>query len=290
MKAKVLLQIDSDEHPSSFDSIVAIDSGVDRLLSYGGVSVDQVTGLIHGGMFTRGPKDLCCTAAFFGGSDVAETTRLFEQAKKCFFGPVRISMMADPNGANTTAVAAVLCARRHMSFEGQRVVVLGGTGPVGRRVATLIAAQGGQVCLVSRNEERAAVACDEVRAVLGADAELEPMSVCDSRSAVAVLSSAAAVFAAGAAGVELLHESWLESASHLKVAVDLNAVPPVGISQIGVTDAGDVRQGVVCYGAIGVGGLKMKIHRESLQSLFASNEVLLDLDEIYQVGTQIEAS
>ena len=282
------MQFDSDEHPSSFDSIVAIDSAVDQLLTYGGVEIDQITGLIHGGMFTRGPADLNRTAAFFGGSDVAMTTRLFERAKGCFFGPIRISMMCDPNGANTTAAAAVLCAKRHMSLEQRKVVILGGTGPVGCRIAALVAAQNGKVVLASRNRERAMAACDEIKSIVGDHVTVEPATITDSRAAVTCLQETDAVFAAGAAGVELLHESWVESISGLQVAIDLNAVPPGGIGQIEVADSGTLRGGVACYGAIGVGGLKMKIHRKSLQSLFETNQAVLDLNEIYQVGCEIE--
>ncbi|MCH2182896.1 MAG: methylenetetrahydromethanopterin dehydrogenase [Mariniblastus sp.] len=290
MKPKILLQIDGDPHPSSFDSIVAVDSGVDQLLTYGSVTVEQVAGLIHGGMFTRGPQDLNRTAAFFGGSDVALTTRLFERARECFFGPIRISMMSDPNGANTTAAAAVLCARRHLELAGRKVVVLGGTGPVGCRIATLAASQQAHVVLASRNREKASAACQAIKSSLGDRVVLEPVAVADSQAAVACLEGVDVLFSAGAAGVELLHGSWVDAVPDLQVAVDLNAVPPAGIGQVEVADRGAQRGNTACYGAIGVGGLKMKIHRQSLQSLFESNEVILELDEIYQIGSQIEAS
>ena len=61
---------DSDTQPSSFDSVVAIDAGVDQLLRYSQVEVDGVVHS-HGAMFTRGGDDLR-TAIFIGGSRVAE--------------------------------------------------------------------------------------------------------------------------------------------------------------------------------------------------------------------------
>ena len=67
---KILVQLDTDSHPSVFDRVVAIDAGVDELFSYGGVTVENVTGLVHGAMFTRSPNDLKNTAIFVGGSDV----------------------------------------------------------------------------------------------------------------------------------------------------------------------------------------------------------------------------
>ena len=87
----------------------------------------------------------------------------------------------------------------------------------------------------------------------------------------------------------MLHGSWVDAVPNLQVAVDLNAVPPSGIGQVEVADKGVLRGNTSCYGAIGVGGLKMKIHRRSLRSLFEGNDVILGLDEIYQIGSEIES-
>jgi len=48
-----------------------------------------------------------------------------------------------------------------------------------------------------------------------------------------------------------------------------------------------VRDGVVCYGAIGVGGLKMKIHKAALRKLFETNDQVLDRDGIYAIGESL---
>ena len=58
MMRKLLLQLDSSRLPSVFDQIVAYDAGADVVLSYGGVTPEDVRDLIHGCIFTRGPKDL----------------------------------------------------------------------------------------------------------------------------------------------------------------------------------------------------------------------------------------
>ncbi|MDG2471418.1 MAG: bifunctional NADP-dependent methylenetetrahydromethanopterin dehydrogenase/methylenetetrahydrofolate dehydrogenase, partial [Pirellulaceae bacterium] len=39
--------------------------------------------------------------------------------------------------------------------------------------------------------------------------------------------------------------------------------------------------------AIGVGGLKMKIHKAALRKLFTQNNQVLDANEIYDIGTGI---
>ncbi|HUC77622.1 MAG TPA: methylene-tetrahydromethanopterin dehydrogenase N-terminal domain-containing protein, partial [Vicinamibacterales bacterium] len=103
---KLLLHLDSARHPSAFDRIVALDGGADEVLSYGAVTEDAVRDLVHGAIFTRGLKDLHNTAIFIGGTDMAAGERLLAAARKAFFGPMRVSVMLDSNGSNTTAVAA----------------------------------------------------------------------------------------------------------------------------------------------------------------------------------------
>ena len=66
---KLLLQLDSSRLPSVFDRIVAYDAGADEVLSCGGVTESDVRDLVHGCLFTRGPKDLKNSAVFIGGAD-----------------------------------------------------------------------------------------------------------------------------------------------------------------------------------------------------------------------------
>src|SRR2546422_6094229 len=68
---KLLLQLDSSRLPSVFDRVVAYDGGADEVMSYGSVVETDVRDLIHGCIFTRGPKDLKNTAVFIGGADMA---------------------------------------------------------------------------------------------------------------------------------------------------------------------------------------------------------------------------
>ena len=122
-KPKILLQFDSDPHASVFDAVVAVDSGVDKLLQYGGVEAVSVRDLVHGAMFTRGPQDLLSTAIFIGGSNVATGEALLKKVTSCFFGPMRVSVLLDASGANTTAAAAVLAASHHVELDEITAVV-----------------------------------------------------------------------------------------------------------------------------------------------------------------------
>ena len=134
-KPKILIQLDIDPQPSVFDGVVAVDSGVDHLFRHGGVTPAAVRDLVHGALFTRGSGELCSTAIFVGGSNVAAAEAVLEAVKKTFFGPFKVSVLFDANGANTTAAAAVLAALESMdgSLEGVPAAVLAATGPVGQR-------------------------------------------------------------------------------------------------------------------------------------------------------------
>jgi len=286
---RILIQFDSDSHASVFDSVVAVDSGVDHLLQYANIEPTNVRPLVHGAMFTRGPKELQNTAIFIGGSNAALGDSIGEQVKQTFFGPVRVSVMVDGNGANTTAAAAVLCAARHVDLSSTIAIVLGGTGPVGMRVARLLLRQGSQVILTSRDAVRAQAACESLRNRLGSiEGRLTAIGLVNDDKLRGALAQSTVIFSCGAAGATLINAEQLNVASQAKVAIDLNAVPPAGIEGIGVMDKAVQRGTRFDYGAIGVGGLKMKIHRESIQSLFSRNDLYLDAEEIYAVGEQIE--
>jgi len=281
--AKILICLDTDPQPSVFDAVVAADAGVDQLLRHGGVTASAVRDLVYGAMFTRAPGDLKNTAVFVGGSDVVAGDALLAKVRECFFGPMRVSVMLDSNGANTTAAAAVRCTRSHVSLPETAVTVLAATGSVGRRVVRLLAREAARVRVASRQWSRAQAVCDSVRALVP-EAELEPREVRDENSLREALADTAVVIAAGAPGIELLPERLRAESRSLKVAIDLNAVPPTGIGGILPQDKAAERDGQVVYGAIGVGGTKMKLHKAAIRRLFEANDLVLDAEEIYALG------
>ena len=287
-KQRILIQLDSDKHASVFDGVVAVDSGVDHLFQYSQVSVDDVEGLVHGAMFTRGPQDLHQTAVFVGGSDVATGEALAEAATNCFFGPMRVSVMMDSNGANTTAAAAVLAAAREMNLNGVEALVLAGTGPVGLRAGRLLAAQGARVKLGSRSLERAQQAAAAIQSQVDGS-EVQGIATATGEETLLAAKDAEVIIAAGAAGIQLISKSVWEQCEQLKVLIDLNAVPPLGIVGVDVMDKAKADGQQILYGAIGVGGTKMKIHKAAIASLFESNEQVLDAEEIYSIGESLES-
>lgn len=286
-KPTILLQLDTDPQPSVFDGVVAVDAGVDHLFRHGGVTPETVRELVHGCLFTRGPSDLHRTAIFIGGSDVSAGERLLEAVKATFFAHFQVSVLFDANGANTTAAAAALAAVEGMggSLQGVEAAVLAATGPVGQRVARLLGRLGANVSVGSRKLDRARTVAGSLEAVTGG--RFTPFSSEEPDRLAAGLARASVVVAAGAAEALLLPLSVRQDLKALKVVIDLNAVPPVGVEGVKSADKGAERDGVKSWGAIGVGGSKMKIHRKTLQDLFTSNDKVLDAEEILAIGQSL---
>ena len=281
----LLLHIDTSPHPSVFDRVVALDAGADEVMSYGGVVESAVRDLVHGAIFTRGPKDLRHTAIFIGGTDMAAGERVLAAVEAAFFGPLRVSVMLDSNGSNTTAVAAVAkLGQAAGDVRGRRAVVAAATGPVGLRAAGLLAHAGADVSATSRRPQHGALA-ERIRERWGAVVKESVLS--DASQAAATLEGAELLLAAGAAGVCLIpRDAWL-GREGLRAAADLNAVPPLGLEGIEVHDNGVSRSGTTTFGALGVGGLKMKIHKACIARLFEQNDLVLDVEAIAEIGRNL---
>jgi hypothetical protein len=282
---KLLLQLDPDKHPSAFDRIVAYDAGADDVLSYGGVAPGDVAPLVHGAIFTRGPAELAHTAVWIGGSDAAAGEALLDAARKAFFGPFRVSLMMDANGCNTTAAAAVARLAGVLDLKGARVVILAGTGPVGVRAAVLFAREGARVTLTSRSLARARTVAEQLQARFGV--EVTPAEAADEAGIARALEGAAVCLTAGAAGTTLLRRAVWSRSPTLVALADVNAVPPLGIEGIEATDKSTERDGKKVFGALGIGSLKMKVHKACVARLFQRNDEVLDVETIYGVARSV---
>lgn len=282
---KLLLQLDSSPHASVFDRVVAYDGGADEVMSYGGVTEGAVRDLVHGAMFTRGPAELRNTAVFVGGADMAAGERLLAAVQQTLFDPFRVSVMLDSNGSNTTAVAAVVRMLEAVGDVRGRRAVVAGTGPVGTRAAGLLARAGADVVITSRGPDEGERAAGSIRARFGG--RVRAFTMPDASGARAALDGAELLLNAGPAGLCLVpREAWTRRPG-LQVAVDLNAVPPLGVEGIDVADKGAVRDGVACFGALGVGSFKMKLHKACIARLFDRNDRVLDAEAIADVAREL---
>ena len=283
-KPTILVQLDTDAQPSVFDAVVAVDAGVQHLFRHGGVTPENVRDLVHGTIFTRGPADLNSTAIFIGGSNVPVGEAILDMIKKTFFGPFRVSVLFDGNGSNTTAAAAVLTALQASggSLRETRVLVLAATGPVGQRIVRLLGRLGATVAIGSRDLGRAGALASRLHEATGA--QILPFDMTRSDSLAGELRTASIVINSGPPGVQLLPAALWQNFSHLKVLIDLNAVPPLGIEGVEATDKNKGRSGVQAWGALGVGGTKMKIHKKAIQHLFTASNQVLDAEEVLALG------
>jgi hypothetical protein len=285
---KLLLQLDSSRLASVFDRVVAYDGGADEVMSYGGIAAADVRDLVYGCMFTRGPKDLKQTAVFIGGADMAAGEQLLTAATQTMFKPFTVSVMLDSNGSNTTAVAAVAKMLGVVpDARGKRVVVVAGTGPVGQRAAGLFAKAGADVVITSRKQDAGDRARDLVRQRFGGQVRCVGMP--DAADAARALEGAVLVLNAGPAGVMLVPRQAWANRPGLKVVADVNAVPPLGVEGVDTMDDGVTKDGVVCFGALAIGNLKMKVHKACIARLFERNDLVLDAETIADVARELMA-
>ncbi|MEF7612941.1 NAD(P)-dependent methylenetetrahydromethanopterin dehydrogenase [Aquincola sp. MAHUQ-54] len=284
---------------SPFDINMAADAGYQLVVPYADVGLDAIRGLTQDTIFSRGPKGVARTGIFIGGRDAVLAADMLERARDSMVKPFIVSLMADPSGAYTTAAAMVACVegalRKHhgLGLDGRRVVVLGGTGPVGRIAGVIAAQAGAEVHLSSRNgidvaEEAAQQTARRFGVVLHGVSGGDRAAV---RSSVA---EADVVLACAAAGVQVLSAEDLGLATSLKVAADVNAVPPEGIAGVGVMDDGKPlpagAAGAVGIGALAVGNVKYQTqHRLLVQMVEGNQAVVLGFAEAFAKAREIVA-
>lgn len=282
---KLLFQFDTDIHPSSFDTVVAYDGGADHVIPYGGLTPENVLALVEGTIFTRAPKDKKNTAIFIGGSNMMAGQALFLAVQKYFFPGFQVSIMLDSNGSNTTSAAAVAKIATSSPLAGKKVVVLGGTGPVGQRAAAMLALEGAEVSITSRRIASAEQARAAIKERFKVDSTA--LEAIDNDARGEAIKDTNIVLATGAAGIELLNPEHWENNSNLDVIADANATPPLGIGGTEVLDKGIDRHGKKVWGAIGFGALKLALHRACIGQLFEDNKQVLDAEVIFKLAKEM---
>lgn len=280
---------------SPFDINMAVDAGYDVVVPYCGVSAAEIRGLTQDAIFSRGPKGVKATGIFIGGRNVILASDMLETARAAMVPPFEVSVMADPSGSYTTAAALVACVEQQLqrahdtSFAGKRVLVLGGTGTVGRIAGVLAAGLGAEVSLghhakLSSAEAAAAETGQRFGCLLaGADA-----STPEARRAA--LAGADVVLAASVAGVQVVTAAEREAAVRLLVAADVNAVPPEGIAGVGVMDSGKpLPEGRgVGIGALAIGNVKYQVEHRLLRAMREGDKpVYLGFREAFAMAREV---
>jgi methylenetetrahydrofolate/methylenetetrahydromethanopterin dehydrogenase (NADP+) len=285
---KILIQLDTDEHPSTFDAIVAHDADVDVLLQYGGIEPDVVKGLVQSAFFTRGPKDLANMAVWVGGSSVGAGEEVLAAVQEAFFGPFQVSAMLDSNGCNTTAATTVARLAAEIDLKDRKVVIVG-AGAVGLRSAAILKDEGCEVTVSGIPASR--FGDKPYRRARGLDVaekrDMKTVEPDDDDELAKILDGASLVLAAGPAGVELLPESVWKKVDSIEVLADYNAAEPLGIEGTSAEDELEDYDGKRVLGALAIGGPKMKVHKACVRRLFETNDAILDVDGVYEIAKEL---
>jgi hypothetical protein len=282
---KILIQLDTDRHPSAFDAIAAYDADVDVVVGYGDITAENLADVVQGAIFPRGPDGLANTAFWVGGSKVRDGEAVFEAAQKLFFKPFNPSIMLDSDGSNTTSAAAVARVRGAVELNGTKAAVIG-VGPVGLRTAELLRREDAEVTMFTFPPDTMEGKYRRASGIpLAEDAGFEVIEPSSSDELDSGLAGRAVIYAAGPAGVQILRRSgWAQEG--VRVIVDYSAADPVGVEGVDRGDSLEEEDGVLKLGALAVGGPKMKLQRACIQAMFETKGTVLDLDGVYDVARE----
>jgi methylene-tetrahydromethanopterin dehydrogenase len=292
-KPRVLHFLTPLANVSPFDVNMAADAGF-VIASYTNIALKDVSALTQDAMFSRAPDDAAKTCLFIGGRDALLALDMLDAAKASMFPPFQISVFADPSGAFTTAAAMIACVERRLQAKGAglagaTVAVFGAKGVVGGIVGLIAAEAGAKVTLVAHDESGVVPAkAGEFAKRFGRQLAVAYGNTEAARRAA--LETADVVLAAGRAGLQILSLSELASARRLKVAADINAVPPPGIEGVDVSADGAPIPGTsgVGIGALAIGGVKFQVQHALLRRIYdAESARALDFRDAYRAALDI---
>ena len=283
---------------SPFDVNMAVDAGYQVVTPYCQVTLDGVAGLTQDAIFSRGPKGVRRTGIFIGGRDVAMAADMLERARGALVPPFAVSLFADPSGAYTTAAALVACAeaalRRHHAtdLKGLHVLLLGGTGPVGR-IAAVLCSQAGATAVLGSHKGLDAADAAAHETGKRFDTVLASASTRTRADLHEALARADVVMGVAAAGVQVMDEQDRASAPRLRVAADVNAVPPAGLAGVGVMDDAKIIDGtrIVGIGALAIGNVKYQVQNRLLARMReADHPECFGFEEAFEVARGLLAA
>jgi methylene-tetrahydromethanopterin dehydrogenase len=272
---------------SPFDINMAYDAGYDGVVPYTHVELEQVAALTQDTIFSRGPKGAKRTGIFIGGRDNGLAADMLDGARKAMVPPFEVSVFVDPSGAFTTAAAMMAAVEKHLKkahttdLKGKRVMIFGGSGPVGAAAAVLASQAGAKAGIVGREQSsRARLTAEDCNRRYGT--HVEPVEANTEALKLAMMQQADVVLATARAGHRVVTKELLAAAPRLMVAADVNAVPPSGIEGVGPMDDGAPlaagARKAVGIGALAIGNIKYQTQRGLLEMMLkAEKPMYLDM-------------
>jgi methylene-tetrahydromethanopterin dehydrogenase len=292
---RILHMITPLKHMSPFDVNMALDAGYDDVIAYTNATIEDVYSLIQDAIFSRSPEGIKRQGAFIGGKRAIEALDMMDRAKKAMVPPFEISVFADPAGSFTTAAAMVACAKKALrttfdtDLNDKRVIVFGGTGVVAFASAVIATIDGANAILVGYDgPERVRRLTMDANARFEVDLGYADGTTEEQKAELA--QSADLIFSAGPAGRQILSLAQITPAKNLKVAADVNAVPPLGIEGIGVKDNGVPIEGTntVGIGALAIGDVKYKTETGLFKEMIeADKPIYLDFRAAYRLAQDL---
>jgi methylene-tetrahydromethanopterin dehydrogenase len=293
----ILHMLSPQKHMSPFDVNMAADAGYKVIIPYINVTLEEVTPLVQDAIFSRPPDYGTRTGIFIGGKDAILSLDMMEAARKAMVPPFSLSVFADPAGSFTTAAAMVACVERVLKFKfgrswkGIKVAVFGATGVVGFASSIITAIEGARVQLVAhRGVDRVIKSAAVSKERFGVD--LEPVAGETADQKQAIIENAEVIFAAAAAGVQVISKEHKDLAKNLLVVADVNAVPPPGVEGMELFMDGAPLPGCQALGVgpLAIGDIKYKTESGLFKQMIASKEPLaLDFRQAFALARQLTA-
>ena len=293
----ILHMLSPQKHMSPFDVNMATDAGYKVIVPYINVTQEEVTGLVQDAIFSRPPDYGSHTGFFIGGKDAILSLDMLEAARKAMVPPFHLSVLADPAGSFTTAAAMVACVERVLKFKfgrgwkGTKVAVFGATGVVGFASSIITALEGAQVQLVAhRGVDRVIKSAQVSKERFGVDLEAVSGETDDQKREI--ITNAEVIFAAAAAGVQVISKEHKQYAEKLLVVADVNAVPPPGVEGMELFMDGAPIPGcnALGVGPLAIGDIKYKTESGLFKQMIGSTEPLfLDFRHAFTLARQLTA-
>jgi methylene-tetrahydromethanopterin dehydrogenase len=293
----ILHMLSPQKHMSPFDVNMAADAGYKVIVPYINVTQEEVTGLVQDAIFSRPPEYGANTGVFVGGKDAILALDFLEAARKALVPPFQLSVLADPAGSFTTAAAMVACVERALKFKfgrdwkGTKVAVFGATGVVGFASSIIAALEGADVQLVAhRGLDRVVKSAQVSKERFGVD--LQAVAGETDAQKAEIIANAEVIFAAAAAGVQVLSKEHLANANKLLVVADVNAVPPAGVEGMDLFMDGTPLpdSNVLGVGPLAIGDIKYKTESGLFKQMIGSKEPLsLDFRHAFTLARQLVA-
>jgi len=293
----LLFFLDTDYRASPFDICMAYDAGFDAVVPYENVTPEDAKIIVQDAMFSRGPKGAKATCFFIGGKKIEKAEEVLETVKNTMFPPFTSPIIIDPRGAYTTAAAIVakvedaLSAHKLGSLSDKTCAIFG-TGSVGRTAAVLLARLGCDVMIVSTNPNRS----DGVEYIENVAKSLlkrhgvtvQGIYAPTKEEKIQVLKKADVIFCAAAPGIRIIEADMLKELKLMKVMVDINAVPPLGIEGMKLED--DMREiapGIFGIGPLTIGKLKHKLEMGILREARKNGKGTYDYNSALQLARKL---